>query len=195
MKGKDLLLMSQLTKKALSNSLKKLMREKPLSKITVNDIIKDCGLNRRTLYYYFHDIYELLEWTFVTEIREILGENKTYETWQKGFVSILNYLKENKKIVLNAYNSIDRNRLEDHLYDYVAKLIYDVVQDLSKDLNVSMESKMDVVKFYEIALTGLIIDWIKNDMVQGPKRLTDKLSKIVQGDIYRSLKKLSKEDS
>ncbi|KAF2955109.1 MULTISPECIES: TetR family transcriptional regulator [Marinitoga] len=81
--------MSEITKKALSNSLKKLMKEKPLSKITVNDVVKDCGLNRRTLYYYFHDIYELLEWTFITEIKEVIGENKTYKTWQKGYYFLL----------------------------------------------------------------------------------------------------------
>ncbi|WP_456398668.1 TetR/AcrR family transcriptional regulator C-terminal domain-containing protein [Mesoaciditoga sp.] len=184
--------MSEITKRALSNSLKKLMKEKPLSKITVNDVVRDCGVNRRTLYYYFHDIYELLEWTFVTEIKEILGENKTYDTWQKGFVSILNYLRENEKVVLNAYNSIDRNRLEDHLYDYVAKLIYGVVEDISKDLNISEKSKEDVVKFYEIALTGVIINWIKHKMIEDPKVLTQKLSKIIEGDIYRSLKKFEK---
>ncbi|WGS65735.1 TetR family transcriptional regulator [Marinitoga aeolica] len=81
--------MSEITKKALSNSLKKLMKEKPLSKITVNDVVNDCGVNRRTLYYYFHDIYELLEWTFITEIKEVIGENKTYKTWQKGYYFLL----------------------------------------------------------------------------------------------------------
>ncbi|OQY08640.1 MAG: dihydroxyacetone kinase transcriptional activator DhaS [Marinitoga sp. 4572_148] len=165
--------MSEITKKALSNSLKKLMKEK--------------------LYYYFHDIYELLEWTFVTEIKEVIGENKTYDTWQKGYVSILNYLKDNKKVVLNAYNSIDRNRLEDHLYDYVAKLIYNVVEELSKDMNVPEKFKKDIVKFYEIALTGIIIDWIKNKMSENPENLTYKVSKIIEGDIYRSLKKFEKK--
>ncbi len=184
--------MSKITKRALANSLKRLMKKKPLSKITVNDVVNDCGVNRRTLYYHFHNIYELLEWTFITEVKEILGENKTYDTWQKGFVSILNYLKENKKVVLNAYNSIDRNRLEDHLYDYVAILIYDVVEDISKNLNVSENSKEDIVKFYEIAITGVIIDWIKHKMFEEPENLTKKLSKIIEGDIYRSLKKFEK---
>ncbi|NUU97465.1 TetR/AcrR family transcriptional regulator C-terminal domain-containing protein [Marinitoga sp. 1138] len=185
--------MSEITKRALAASLKKLMKEKPLSKITVNDIVKDCGVNRRTLYYYFHDIYELLEWMFITEVGEAIGENKTYETWQKGYLSILNYLRENKKIVLNAYNSIDRNRLEDHLYDYVAKLIYDVVEELSKDINVPENLKKDIVKFYEIALTGIIIDWIKNKMEEDPQILTDKVSKIIEGDISRSLRKFEKK--
>ena len=38
--------MSEITKKALATSLKKLVSKKELSKITVVDITKDCGVNR-----------------------------------------------------------------------------------------------------------------------------------------------------
>lgn len=41
--------MSDMTKKALAYSLKKLMNTTPLAKITVNDIVKDCEVNRRHL--------------------------------------------------------------------------------------------------------------------------------------------------
>ena len=41
------------TKKKLAASLKKFMMSKSLNKITVTDIIKDCGVNRKTFYYHF----------------------------------------------------------------------------------------------------------------------------------------------
>ena len=44
------------TKKTLANSLKKFMGIKPLSKITITEIISDCGLNRKTFYYHFEDM-------------------------------------------------------------------------------------------------------------------------------------------
>jgi AcrR family transcriptional regulator len=44
--------MSEITKRALSASLKKLLGSKPLSKITVSDITADCGVNRQTFYYH-----------------------------------------------------------------------------------------------------------------------------------------------
>ena len=37
--------MPQFTKYALENSLKKLLLQKPLNKITINDITEDCGIN------------------------------------------------------------------------------------------------------------------------------------------------------
>ena len=48
-------------KKTLAVSLKRFMEKKPLSKITVSEIIADCGVNRKTFYYHFEDIYALLK--------------------------------------------------------------------------------------------------------------------------------------
>ena len=44
--------MSQVTKRALEQSLKNLLLKKPLTKITINDIAEDCGINRMTFYYH-----------------------------------------------------------------------------------------------------------------------------------------------
>lgn len=52
--------MSQVTKRALEASLKNLLLQKPLSKITISDITEDCGINRMTFYYHFKDIYDLV---------------------------------------------------------------------------------------------------------------------------------------
>ena len=55
------------TKKMLAASLKKHMGKKPLSKITISEIIADCGVNRKTFYYHFEDIYTLLKWMLEQE--------------------------------------------------------------------------------------------------------------------------------
>ena len=54
--------MSNITKQALEASLKRLLLQKPLTKITIADITEDCGVSRMTFYYHFQDIYDLVEW-------------------------------------------------------------------------------------------------------------------------------------
>ena len=54
--------MSNITKHALAESLKKLLLKKPLNKITINDLTTDCGISRMAFYYHFKDIYDLVEW-------------------------------------------------------------------------------------------------------------------------------------
>lgn len=45
--------MSDITKRALEASLKKMLLKKPVTKITISDITEDCGVNRATFYYHF----------------------------------------------------------------------------------------------------------------------------------------------
>ena len=53
--------MPSFTKKAIIESFLRIAAKKPLDKITVRDIVDDCGVNRNTFYYYFQDIYAVLE--------------------------------------------------------------------------------------------------------------------------------------
>ena len=55
--------MSNITKRALEDSLKHLLLKKPVNKITNNDITEDCVVNLATFYYHFQDIYALIEWS------------------------------------------------------------------------------------------------------------------------------------
>ena len=64
--------MSQVTKRALEQSLKNLLLKKPLNKITINDIAEDCGINRMTFYYHFQDIYDLVEWVCLEDAKKAL---------------------------------------------------------------------------------------------------------------------------
>ena len=53
--------MPSFTKKAIMESFLRLMEKKPLDKITVRNLVDECGINRNTFYYYFQDIYAVLE--------------------------------------------------------------------------------------------------------------------------------------
>ena len=55
--------MSQVTKRALEASLKNLLLQKPLSKITITEITQDSRNNIKTLYYHFKDNNDLVEST------------------------------------------------------------------------------------------------------------------------------------
>ena len=56
------------TKMELANAFKELSKKKPMNKITVNDLIKYCQLNRNTFYYHFEDIHDLINWMFNEEL-------------------------------------------------------------------------------------------------------------------------------
>ena len=95
--------MSQTTKRALEASLKKLLLQKPLNKITINDITEDCGVNRMTFYYHFKDIYDLVDWILMEDAAKVMEGRKSFDTWDEAYLDILHQLQENKTLVLNVY--------------------------------------------------------------------------------------------
>ena len=88
--------------RALEASLKKMLLKKPVTKITINDITEDCGVNRATFYYHFKDIYDLIEWSCEEDSRKAANGNTTYDTWEQGFLNIFHAVEENKPFILNV---------------------------------------------------------------------------------------------
>lgn len=191
--------MSQTTKRALEASLKSLLLQKPLDKITINDIAEDCGINRMTFYYHFKDIYDLIEWSCVEDAEKALEGKKTYDTWQQGFLQIFEAVQANKPFIINVYNSVSREQVELYLYKLTYNLMIGVVNEKSKGMVVNDEDKKFVADFYKYAFVGLMLDWIKNGMKEDPHLIIARLGMLVHGNItsalenYREDKPLSDE--
>ena len=173
--------MSQVTKRALESSLKKLLLEKPLHKITVSDITDDCGINRMTFYYHFKDIYDLVEWSCQEDASRALAGKKTYETWQQGLLQIFEAVLDNKPFILNAYRCISREQMERFLYQLTYGLIRGVVEEQSQGTAVSEEDKAFIAEFYKYSFVGVMLDWIRQGMTADPRALTEKISAAMRG--------------
>jgi len=181
--------MSLTTKHALAASLKKLVATKPLDKITVTDIAEDCGLNRQTFYYHFKDMYDLLEWTYLEAADQVIGEQKTYETWQGGFLAVFQWLLDNRAFVHNTYSSLNREQLERYLFGETRQLLLSVVEEKAAggSLHVDEADKTFIADVYKYTFVGLTLDWIADGMREEPARLIERLSLVIHGGISTAL--------
>ena len=155
--------MSQLTKRALEQSLKNLLAYKPLTKITVGDIADDCGINRMTFYYHF--------------------KNKTYDTWQQGFLQIFEEVLENKQFVMNVYRCVHREQVEKYLKPLVDSLLLDVINERSAGMTVRDEDKSYIAQIFSYIFIGLMLDWINDDMREDPKMIVNRLAMLIKGSL------------
>lgn len=184
--------MSDITKRAISASLKNLLREKSLNKITVQEIADDCGINRQTFYYHFQDIYDLVEWTCIEDTDKVLKENRTYATWQEGFLAVFDLAKKDKIFIDNIYRSVSLEMLEQYLYRLVYPLLKNVVDEKSKGRSVRDDNKKYIADFYKYAFVGVLLEWVRHDMKESPRDIVDRVSKIVGGTIEIALENFSK---
>ena len=182
--------MSQVTKRALEASLKKLLLERPLDKITVTDIAEDCGINRMTFYYHFKDIYDLVEWSCQEDASRALAGKKTYETWQQGFLQILQEVLDNKPFILNVYRSVSREQVENYLYRVTYDLLESVVEEEAQGMSVRQEDKELIATLYKYLFVGLMLDWIKGDMKGDPQVMVQKLELVLHGNVVAALQRM-----
>ena len=179
--------MSQVTKRALEESLKHLLLQKPLDKITITDITDDCGISRMTFYYHFQDIFDLVEWSCREDAVKALAGNKTYNTWQEGFLDIFDELRKNKPFIVNVYNSVSSDQVENYLYAVTFDLIMGVITEQSKGMDVSNEDQKFIADIYKYSFVGLMLDWIKHDMKEDPKQIIDRLDLVIHGNFKKAL--------
>lgn len=181
---------SQLTKRALEESLKRLLLEKPLGKITIADITSDCGISRMTFCYHFQDIYDLVEWACEEDAARAIAGNKTADTWQTGLLDTFLALRENKPFIASIYHDMSREQVERFLVPVVSDLVKSVVDEHAARRHVREQDRDFIARFFAHALIGTVLDWIARDMRDDPQQLVQRVATIADGAIETALDRL-----
>lgn len=181
---------SQLTKRALEESLKRLLLTKPLNKITIADITSDCGISRMTFYYHFQDIYDLVEWACEEDAARAIAGNKTADTWQTGLLDTFLALRKNKPFITSIYHDMSREQVERFLVPVVSDLVKSVVDEHAARRHVREQDRDFIARFFAHALIGTVLDWIARDMRDDPQQLVQRVATIADGAIETALDRL-----
>ncbi|MDO4339918.1 MAG: TetR-like C-terminal domain-containing protein [Eubacteriales bacterium] len=179
--------MPNMTKYALEASLKKLLLQKPLDKITINDLTSDCGISRMAFYYHFKDIYDLTEWVCREDAARALQGKKTYDNWQEGLLQIFEAVLENKPFILNVYHSVSREQIENYLFELTYHLIMGVVEEKSVGIEITEEEKDFIANFYKYSFVGIMLDWIKRGMKDNYQEIAEKIAVTLKGNVANSI--------
>jgi len=179
------------TKQAIAESLKHLLLKKPITRITINDIAEDCGISRMTFYYHFNDIYDLVEWVCAEEARAALSDDRTAETWQMGFQSLLEAVRVNKPFIINIYRSVDRAQIEHYLKRVTERLLLVIINEQADGISISDENKRYIANFFTYGFIGIMLEWIHHDMREEPEQIAEITGKIIQGDFRLDIERLA----
>ena len=181
--------MSTQTKNSLAAALKKRMETTEFSKIRVSDLLKDCNIVRSTFYYYFSDIYELLEWMLNTELIGLLEKCDELYTWDQGITMLMEYVRDNSKMCLCAFHSIGRGSLEKMFYKNCYVLMERFVNTGFSNVEVASEDKAFIMDFYVRAYVSALAAWLVGGMKKNPQAMVDMIERTVSGGIEAALKR------
>ena len=149
------------TKEMLAESLMKLLARRTLDKITIQDIVDDCGYNRQTFYYHFHDIYDLIDWIFAAQTQELIEKCRACGSLDVGVEAVIAYMRENRRLILNILRSVNGEKLLDNLYRSAQSIVLSALENHPGVQELSMDYRELVAEGFKYALAGLLIDWMR----------------------------------
>lgn len=156
--------MANFTKKAIKESFVKLLNEKPLSKISVKDIVEECGINRNSFYYHFQDIPALLEEIITEQAEDLISSYPEIDSLEKGMEVATDFAIKNKMAVYHIYNSVNRDMYEQYTMRLCRHVVTRYLEVAFKDADVSQDDKDVAIRLISGSLFGLIYDWLNSGM-------------------------------
>lgn len=173
-----------ITKKILAATLKQLMKEKPLAKISVGDIVELCELNRNSFYYHFRDKYDLVNWVFYTELAETLGDGDALDSSAWTLIETLCCcLYKEKEFYQNALSVDGQNSFSEYFIQMLKTLVAaryegEPLSDAYRDFYVS---------FFVDAFACAIFKWLREGAKIPPAQFADMIHKAATGAAIRIL--------
>lgn len=152
------------TKKTLADSLKKSMETKSLSKITVSEIIKDCGINRKTFYYHFEDMNALIKWMLEQESVEIVKKFDLMVDHKEVILFVINYVEENQYMLNNICDSVGSQQLKNFFFSDFIQMAESLILEVADRMNMEVEKNFleFLSKFYAEAIARMVMDFFQN---------------------------------
>ncbi len=180
------------TKQTLVNSFKTLLNEQPFKKITISDITDACGVNRMTFYYHFHDIYDLIEWSF-RDTGDFIKSRRAGEPLRVTILNLLDSVKANQEYVLNIHRSLGNEYVMGFLDRALDDAVMNFVGSKADGLEVSESEARFIADFYKYAFIGIILRWIQSGMKESTSALVDRIGIIMKGNVDLIVKNFGKE--
>ncbi|WP_099470149.1 TetR/AcrR family transcriptional regulator C-terminal domain-containing protein [Konateibacter massiliensis] len=177
------------TKKTLAASLKKQVSKKPFSKVTVSEIINDCGVNRKTFYYHFTDIYALLKWTLELEAIEVVKQFDLIAEYEEAVLFVMDYVEENTEFLQNIYYSVGRDELKRFFCADFIDIVRSFIEQSEKTqkLLIPDDFKIFLSQFYTEAIAGMLVEWIVDRSVRNREKTVQYISVIIRSAIPNAL--------
>lgn len=150
-------------KALLADALLELCEQKPLSKISVSDILAHCGVSRQAFYNHFHDKQDLIQYIYSSRIIyrwQTPDENFSYyEELLKTFQTYIHY----QRFLKQAIQMTGQNCLADFMTDYCIEFDRKWHQQCYGETPMP-EDLVLATEYHSRAAMTMTIWWILSDM-------------------------------
>ena len=175
--------MASSTRRDIMDSLMRLLDERPLNRISVKDIVEDCGINRNSFYYHFRDLPSLIEEMVTEQAENIISEYPSINSLEECLDAAISFAMNNRKAAMHIYNSVSRDIYEQYLWRVCEYVVTTYINSIFGEYDISDFDKEVIINFYKCACFGQILDWQRSGMKSDIKKQFMRMCEIKKGFI------------
>lgn len=174
-------------KTALALALRDALTTTPLSKVTVSGLTRAAGVTRQAFYYHFADIRDLTVWVFKREVADQILSHATYDDWSDGLLAMLVWMQSHPEETRSVISSLGMEELQIFLHKQLRAVMEPIVDQLGANLTVTEGDRIFITDHFTLAILGHISQWIATGMSADPYILTERIDRILDGQVLRAL--------
>ena len=185
--------MPSFTRRAIMESFLKLLDARPLNKITIKDIVEDCGINRNTFYYHFEDIPALVEAIVQDTTDQLMQRNASVPSLEAGVYAAVEEILRFRRAILHIYNSPNREMYERSLMQQCQYIVETFLTAFIGERRISAEDRAIVAQLYKCQCYGMFIDWLNDDLRGDLQPRIERLAHLRRGMLDETIARCDKE--
>ena len=147
------------TEHLLARTLKQMMATQPLETISVIELSNKCNVSRKTFYYHYHDIYDLLTQVFLDEK---IPNTNTAETFNELVTIVWKHYKNNEAFINATLASAGESLYSEFIYNIFYTNALRFINKYDTEKKLSANTKKSVARFYAYGYGNSLVYYLSN---------------------------------
>ena len=154
-------------KAAICRSASELLTKKRTKKLTVKDIVEECGITRQTFYYHFQDIPDLIFYMMEQGSKELLENCLAQPTLEDKIRYLLSVALNARPLIQRTIPSSYQSELEplllEQFYSFFDQLTNESASSSLVSDSLTASQRKLLLRYHSLAFLGLVRTWSKDD--------------------------------
>lgn len=172
----------KITKMLLKKSLVELLREQPISKVSVKMLCEAADINRSTFYAHYTDQFDLLkqlEQEVIAELTKHIAKDEfTKQTAQtlQSMIQILEYIARNADLFMVLLSENVDSSIHREIMSIAQRKI---ISDIHNNIKIDARTSQYLQSFAVTGALSTVQKWLQDGMPETPEEMTELISKML----------------
>lgn len=180
------------TREKMASALREMLAEQDYSKLTVAELTKRVGINRKTFYYHFRSLDDLLRWMVDVEIVQKAKQTLLKDGPRDEIITlIMNYIADNQVLMRAALKTVGQTQVRKFLYQQMHELASYTTEIFARELAdepLEPDYKAFIVELYTEAFAGAILNWVEHPERRTKDQISNYILRLIRAGRQLELK-------